>query len=332
VRRDKTKKKTNKFVFPTDGTSRKISKGYQHYLMNDIEILTRYSHEYTEESLRCKLRESLKNILFTSQEDLKRPDAESISIDLTTTIRNTFHFNDTILRFNLQKIDWTNISRQYDSYFMERNLSSCTLHASKKSTTLETLLDSFGNPTIWPSACTTSTFLVLIEVMYFVGSSTDNKRSAGVDDSVKQVFPNKLSDWTPSQHKILIYLTEVLRRNPSMQKKCFWTADHTSWLFRGISNGYHGEIVLRILKFWFVAFPDCTLVWISLLSKLIAALDAVEASLVENQKEKEGGADLARGKAITQQQIDISRERDSRKRSIGPRYLISKHYTARVVW
>jgi hypothetical protein len=279
--------------------------------MNEIALLTRYSHEYTEDTLRCKLHESLRNILLLAQVGTKWPDTESISIDKTSD-RNTFSFNDYLLRCNLEKIDWDNICSQYDSICNESNSLSRASRTTTKSTILGVLLDTFSNPLIWPNACITSTFRVLLETMLYVRSSVFNERALAINGTNEQMFSLKMPDWTPSQHKILNYLTEVLRRNRSMQSISFWTTDNTTWLLNRVSTGYHGEIVLRILRLWFVEFPDCALLWISLLSKVIAALDIAEASLIQNLKNNTGEKERAK-----QEQLIVLGESNNRKRPIG---------------
>ena len=71
--------------------------------MNDIEVLTRYSHEYTEETLKCKLCESLTKILSTSQEGTKQAEDGGQTFLYVATNASTHHFSDVFLRVALQK-------------------------------------------------------------------------------------------------------------------------------------------------------------------------------------------------------------------------------------
>ena len=283
--------------------------------MNEIEVLTRYSHEYTDDTLRCKLCDSLKAILLASQEATKRSNGEMMSLDLTN-IGSTIHFNDALLRFNLLKIDWKNICSNFDTLCVQRNSSSCVSRATMKSTTLDILLDSFRNPTIWPSACIPSTFRLLIEVIFVRNSSHTDTKSV-VDDRSGPVLCLKNSEFKPSQNRILNFLTDVLQRNQWMQNIDFWVKDKTTWLLKGISTYHQGEIVLRILRLWVVKLPHCMLVWISLLSKLVAALDIAEAFLVQILQENEAKTEIAsRGKVAMQQQHNTSNDNNWRKRPI----------------
>lgn len=260
--------------------------------MNEIEILTRYSHEYTEDALRCKLHESLKDILSTSQERTKHP----------TNNVNTIHFNDTLIRVNLLKIDWKCICSQYNSFHIATPSSSACVSRVKicPATTLDLLLDVFENPTIWPNACLKSTFRVLVEVVCMTGPVHEEKSNVA-NESDDQSFCRNTSELSPSQNRIFGHLTLLLQRNPWMHNISFWTAENKSWLLNGITTSYRGEIALRMLRSWFVKFPDCKLVWIALVSNVTAALDAVEASIMRNLRKSEVIA-VAESSNVTRQQ------------------------------
>ena len=86
-----------------------------------------------------------------------------------------------------------------------------------------------------------------------------------------------------------------------MHNLSFWlTTSNKIWFFSGISTSHHGDFALKLLRHWFIKLHHCRLLWISLISNLIAVLDALEASLLKFLSNSEG-AGITEGEVATKQ-------------------------------
>jgi F-box-like len=242
--------------------------------IDDIASLIRCSHEYTEDSLRCNLQKSLPNILLASQ---VRERDDRISQKAGGSIRR---FDEVSLRSHLRRIDWKQLCSEHNTFHGGHDLSSKSSNGITKPTTLDMLLECFENPCIWPSACIASLFCVLGDVLCNDDCFRNVLTNSFVHiEKIDKAPLEKLAEWTPAQYRIFTHMTEkILNRNSYMLNNAFWT--NVQHLTR-ISTPYQGEITFRMLRHWYVEFPDCKMVLLSLLAKLMASLDAYEDSLVE---------------------------------------------------
>jgi F-box-like len=259
-------------------------------LSQEFTLLIRCSHEHSKETVRYKIGELLERILYASQ--LTNTENANVAWTQQTFLR----FDDGLLLENLRRIDWKHLCCEYDSHLRNQDsipMSFTTARFPKNATTLDLILDSFENPNIWPCACAPALFVALWEVLCYSVNFNTAKASfvADVDfETPRSAHKLPLRHCTtPSQNRLMNHMTvHILRQNASMLRCSFWKEWSCNIFPYSIKTPRQGEIVLEMLRHWCSEFPSHRLLWLSLLSELIAALDESEDLQLQSPKTSDG--------------------------------------------